>query len=135
MAVEGTFVNALSLHFQGRETLDEAIEAGIAFLKSGKCANSVAVRQACQAIAIGGSNGTTCPIGLLVPCMTNKVIRNHKMMGNITQEVMEAALIELPRCENTACPNHCHHRAEAPTEEELRERGTLIRHSDYYPWE
>lgn len=126
--------NKLSLHFQGFDTLDEAIETGLAILKGGS-SNPMTVRLACQAIAIDGSNGTICPHGLLLPCMTNKVIRNQRSMGNITFEVMERALIELPRCERSTCSNHTAHRTEAPTESDLRESGALICHSDYFAWE
>lgn len=126
---------ATSRYFEGDPTaLHVATTAGLKIIKSGTHDHH-AIRLACQAIAIDGLNGTVCPHNLLVPCMTNKVIRAHESMGNISPEITEAALVVLPRCENTTCPNHTRFRAETPTAEELAESGHLIVHSDYYPWE
>lgn len=126
---------ALQRHHEGDEgAIPGVIGASIEILKSGTHDHH-AVRLACQTIAIDGANGFTCPHGLKVPCMTNKVIRNHQDMGNITFEVMESALVPLPRCQNSSCPNHSRYRADAPTAEELAESGHLVSHSDYYPWE
>lgn len=126
---------ALQRHHEGDEAaLQGVIGASIEILKSGTHDHH-AVRLACQTIAIDGANGFCCPHGLKVPCMTNKVIRNHRDKGSITFEVMEKALVPLPRCENTSCPNHSKHRAEAPTAEEVAAAGVLVTHSDCFPWE